>query len=258
MPLKRTEAIVLRSFEVGEQDKIVIFFSRKKGILHGIAKGARKFNNRFGSSLEPFSYVDVQYYEKEKKDLLTLNSCDLKESFFHLQSNYETACLLAYIAELVENFFPPRHSDEILWRLLYALLQALDEGQHPSWIGAYFEGWLAKLTGILPDFQRCKRCRKKITTEARLSLKRDGVFCPSCGANKTQPVPLIMKEFILFIKNNPPRAEVPPALMAKLKEIRKTLQDILVFHLERVPKTLLYQRNDLKETDEESSVKTGS
>jgi len=258
MPLKRTEAIVLRSFEVGEQDKIVIFFSRKKGVLHGIAKGARKFNNRFGSSLEPFSYVDVQYYEKEKKELLTLNSCDLKESFFHLQSNYGIACLLAYIAELVENFFPPRHGDEILWRLIYALLLSLDQGQNPTWIGAYFEGWLAKLTGFLPDFQRCKSCGKRITSEAWLSLRRDGVLCPSCVTNKTQSVPLIMKDFILYIKKNPPSVNPPPALMAQLKEIRKTLQDILVFHLEKVPKTLYYQRNNLEEPNKKTSLKTGS
>jgi len=249
---------VLRSFEVGEQDKIVIFLSRKKGILHGIAKGARKFNNRFGSSLEPFSYLDVQYYEKEKKELVTLNSCDLKESFFQLQSNYETSCLLAYIAELVENFFPPRHGDEVLWRLLYALLHALDQGQDPRWIGAYFEGWLAKLTGFLPDFQRCKRCRQKISSESWLSLKRDGVCCPRCVSNKTLPVPTPMREFILFIKKNPPSANPPPALMVKLKEIRKTLQDILIFHLERIPKTLNYQRNNLSPPEKKDPIKIGS
>ena len=71
MPLEQTEAIVLRTFNVGEQDKIVVFFSRDRGILKGVAKGARKFGNRFGSSLEPLSLVKAHYYEKERKELKT-------------------------------------------------------------------------------------------------------------------------------------------------------------------------------------------
>jgi DNA repair protein RecO (recombination protein O) len=56
MPLEQSEAIVLRSFDVGEQDKIVVFFSRDKGIIKGIAKGARKFGNR--SSIHRIQYCD--------------------------------------------------------------------------------------------------------------------------------------------------------------------------------------------------------
>ena len=67
MPLEQTEAIVLRTFNVGEQDKIVAFFSKEWGIIKGVAKGARKFGNRFGSSLEPLSLIKVYYYEKERK-----------------------------------------------------------------------------------------------------------------------------------------------------------------------------------------------
>lgn len=57
MPLEQSEAIVLRSFHVGEQDKIVVFFSREKGIIRGIAKGARKFGNPFRSSIEDFQRI---------------------------------------------------------------------------------------------------------------------------------------------------------------------------------------------------------
>ncbi|MCP2599227.1 DNA repair protein RecO, partial [Candidatus Aminicenantes bacterium AC-335-B20] len=65
MSLQTSEAIVLRSYNSGEQDKIVVLFTREKGIIKGIAKGARKFVNRFGGSLEPFSHIKIIYYEKE-------------------------------------------------------------------------------------------------------------------------------------------------------------------------------------------------
>ena len=64
MPTDQAEAIVLRTTNIGDQDKIAVFFSMDKGILRGVAKGARKFGNRFGSSLEPMSVVRVFYYEK--------------------------------------------------------------------------------------------------------------------------------------------------------------------------------------------------
>ena len=82
MPQKQSEAIILRTFNIGDQDKLVVFIGRHIGLKKGVAKGARKFGNRFGSSLEPLSYVKVFYYEKEGKELVTISNCDLIESFF--------------------------------------------------------------------------------------------------------------------------------------------------------------------------------
>ena len=81
MPLEQSEGFILRTFNIGEQDKIVVLFSRDKGLFKGVAKGARKFGNRFGSSLEPLSHVRIFYYEKEGKELVTISNSDLIESF---------------------------------------------------------------------------------------------------------------------------------------------------------------------------------
>ena len=115
MPLEQSEAFILRTFHVGDQDKIVVFFAKNKGIIKGIAKGARKFGNRFGSSLEPLSHIKLQYYEKEHKDLVILNSCDLIKSNFELQADMDRAFILSYFSELIEEFFPSREKDDILF-----------------------------------------------------------------------------------------------------------------------------------------------
>src|SRR5512135_3655446 len=106
MPTDQAEAIVLRTYNVADQDKIAVLFCREKGVLRGVAKGARKFGNRFGSSLEPLSVVRVFYYEKERKDLVTISNCDLLDSFFDLQKSPEVTFTTAYFAELIEEFFP--------------------------------------------------------------------------------------------------------------------------------------------------------
>jgi len=244
MPLEKSEAIILRTFPVGEQDKIVVFFSRDKGIMRGIAKGARKFGNRFGSSLEPFSYVNIFYYEKERKELSIVSNCDLIESFFEIQKDLNISFTLAYFAEIVEEFFPARSKDEPLFRLLIANLQALKAGGDLNFLSAYFEAWFLKINGILPVFHWCKKCQKNITGPSWLSSKKDGVICNSCAEQKKEKVPKEFNLFLEWIKINPPPKETTlPLTSGQTIAIRKILQSIIVFHLERDPKALHYVRS---------------
>ena len=160
MPLEQSEGFILRTHNIGEQDKLVILFSRDKGLFKGVAKGARKFGNRFGSSLEPLSHVRMFYYEKEGRELVTINNSDLLESFFDIQKDLKTTYTLSYVAELIEAFFPARSKDEVLFRLLQSTLLSLQNGADLDFTSLYFEVWFLKISGILPDFKCCKKCRK--------------------------------------------------------------------------------------------------
>jgi DNA repair protein RecO (recombination protein O) len=241
MPIEQSEAIVLRSFDVGEQDKIVVFFSRDKGIIKGIAKGARKFGNRFGSSLEPLSLVKSFYYEKERKDLVTVSHCDLLESFFEIQNEPKKAFALSYFSELTEEFSPSHAKEDLLYRLLLSALRSLKAGGDLNFLTRYFEAWLLKINGVLPDFKKCKKCRKILIGIGWLSPKMDGIFCDRCAPQKKEEVRPEMESFMEWIKNNPPPGDRPlPFSPSQLETIKKTLQEIIIFHLEREPKTLRY------------------
>ncbi len=241
MPLEQSEAIVLRSFNVAEQDKIVVFFSHDKGIIRGIAKGARKFGNRFGSSLEPLSLVKCFYYEKERKDLVTINHCDLLESFFEVQHEPNKAFTLSYFSELIEEFSPSRAKEDSLYRLLLSVLRSLKAGGDLNLLTRYFEAWFLKINGVLPDFKKCKKCRKPLSEPGWLSSKRDGVFCNRCVPQKKEEVTPEMEAFMEWIKSNPPPGECPlPFSPSRLETIKKILQEIIIFHLEKEPKTLRY------------------
>jgi DNA repair protein RecO (recombination protein O) len=241
MPLEQSEAIVLRTFNIGEQDKIVVLFSRDKGIIKGIAKGARKFGSRFGSSLEPLSIVKVFYYEKERKDLVTVSNCDLVESFFEIQDNLETSFTLSYFAELIEEFSPSRAKDDTLYRLLLSVLDSLKGGGDLNLLTRYFEAWLLKINGVLPDFNKCKRCHKALNESGWLSPKKDGVFCDNCASHKKEAIKPDLGSFAQWIKKNtPPKKGPQPFSSAALESIKKTLQDIIIFNLEKKPKTLRY------------------
>jgi len=239
MPLDQTEAIVLRSFNVGDQDKLVVFFSRDKGLLRGVAKGARKFGNRFGSSLEPMSLVKVFYYEKERRDLVTVSQADLIESFFEVHGDYRTSCTLGYFAELVEEFFPSRAKEDVVFRLLLCVLQAIKGKGDLGLLSRYFEAWFLQINGLLPDFQRCRKCRKLMAEGGWLSPRMDGVYCGVCAPLRKDEVPV---EFVHFLawsrKSAPPLEGGPPCSAKQLEDIGRTLQSIIVYHLEREPKSL--------------------
>lgn len=239
MPREQTEAIILRTFNFGEQDKIVGFFSRDKGVIRGVAKGARKFGNRFGSSLEPLSLVKIYYYEKERKDLVTISDCDLIESFFDIQNDPDTSFTLSYFAELIEEFSPLRTKDDTLYRLLLSILRALSKSGDLNFLSRYFEAWLLKLNGVLPDLKKCKKCRKPLTTPGWLSPKKDGVFCDRCAPSKKEEIKPEVDSFVQWARKNPPPGKGPlPFSPEQLDTIKKSLQKMLVYHLEREPKTL--------------------
>jgi len=239
MPLDQTEAIVLRTFNIGDQDKVVVFFSRDKGLLRGVAKGARKFGNRFGSSLEPMSLVKVFYYEKERQDLVTVSQTDLIESFFEVHGDFRSACILSYFAELVEEFFPSRAREDLVFRLLSSVLQAIKEKRDPAVVTRYFEAWFLRINGLLPDFRRCRKCRKRLTGSGTLSPRMDGVTCGACAPPRKEAVPVEFVPFLEWTRENSPSSESgPPCSSAQLEAIGRTLQTIIVYHLEREPKSL--------------------
>jgi DNA repair protein RecO (recombination protein O) len=239
MPLEVTEAIILRSSPCGELDKLVVFFSRDKGLLRGRAKGARKFGNRFGSSLEPMSYVRVFYYEKERQDLVTISQGDLLESFLDLQNDFQTACTLSYWAELTEEFYPARIKEEPLFRLLLACLRALKAGAELEVVTRYFEIWLLRLSGLLPDIRRCQRCHRQLGRQIWLSPRMDGFLCEHCSSEKKEPLPPELISFISWTKKAPP-SEKAPFSAEVAGRLAPLIQSWLIYHLEKEPKSLRF------------------
>ncbi|HUS07204.1 MAG TPA: DNA repair protein RecO [Bryobacteraceae bacterium] len=161
MPAQASETIVLRTFPLQEADLIVSFFTRDQGKLRGVAKRARRPKSSFGSGLERLSQVKMFYFQRENRELVNLDSCDLIQSQFGLMGDYSANVALDYIAEVAENLLPPAEPSERFFRLLLAMLQHLRS--HPAegvWpVVSYFSLWAVRLSGFLPDL--------RVTTESR-------------------------------------------------------------------------------------------
>src|SRR5579884_4251800 len=118
MPSRETEAIILKTFPLGEADRLVSFLGRSSGKLRGVAAGARRIKNRFGSTLELLSHVQIWYVERETRDLVRIQQCELLESFHRAQSDYALTTGLAAVSEIAERVLPERETAESSFRLI--------------------------------------------------------------------------------------------------------------------------------------------
>jgi DNA repair protein RecO (recombination protein O) len=153
MPARASESFILRTYPFREADLIVSFFTRDQGKLRGIARRARKPKNTFGSGLERLSLVTVSYSQKETRELVNLNSCDLIQSQFDLLTDFDTSIALDYLAEVSDHMLPPNEPNERFFRLIATVLDYM----HTRAAGAmwtaitYFTLWGTRLSGFLPD-----------------------------------------------------------------------------------------------------------
>lgn len=186
MSLLETEALVLRTYNLAEADKIVVCLTRRVGLIRAVAKGCRRLKNRFGAALEPFTLINVSCYQKEHQDLISLRQAEILKSNFSLFGNPEMLTALAYMADLVIEFSPPYQPNEKLFRMVKACIEAIESS--PSDLPAvlrYFEIWLLKLEGFLPDFNHCANCQKTFEAADAAYVGVDvTLYCSPCSAGK--------------------------------------------------------------------------
>ncbi len=130
MAARESEAIILRTYPLGEADRLVSFLSRSWGRLRGVAAGARRTRSRFGSTLELLSHVRIWFFERETRELVRINQCELVESFLKAQQDYPRSLGLALVSEVAENVLPEREASDAMFRLILLSARAIQE--HPS------------------------------------------------------------------------------------------------------------------------------
>lgn len=155
MPARVSEALILRTFPLKESDLIVSFLARDQGKLRGVARRARRPKSSFGSGLERLSHVKLFYFQRETRELVNLDSCELIHSQFGLAQDYTAGIALDTMAEVSDQILPAGEPNERFFRLLLAVLDFLRaNGAGGVWQGTtYFLLWAVRLSGILPELR---------------------------------------------------------------------------------------------------------
>jgi DNA repair protein RecO (recombination protein O) len=150
VPLYTGDALVLRTYKLGEADRIVVFLTRDRGKKRGVAKGARRPRSRFTGALEPMTEVRVAYFEKERRELVGLNYAETYRSPLALVAG-EALEHVGYFAELLDEWAQDADADDRLYRLGVSMVEALGAGAPVQPLARYFECWLLRLQGLYSE-----------------------------------------------------------------------------------------------------------
>src|SRR5271165_1029037 len=132
MPARMSESFILQTYPFREADLVVSFLTRDQGKLRGVAKRARRPKSAFGARLERLSHVRLAYFQRESRELVNLDSCELIRSQFGLVSDYWASVALDFFAEVCEQLLPSAEPSEKFFRLLLAVLEFLQPAGEPA------------------------------------------------------------------------------------------------------------------------------
>jgi len=207
MPLYSADALILRTYKLGEADRIVVFLTRDRGKKRGVARGARRPKSNFVGALEPLTHVRVAYFEKERRELVNLNYSEASRSALSSGTIEALGCA-AYFAELIDEWAAESHEDERLYRLGVSMVEALADGVPPEPLTRYFEFWLLSLQGVYPAARV-----QTLSPEAQSFL---------AAARKIGPQELTGMSFD----------------RAMLRELESLHRSVIAMHLEREPRSI--------------------
>ena len=190
MSILETEGLVLKTYNLAEADRIVLFLTHEYGVVRGVAKGAKRLKSKFGSSLEPYSVVRLAYVQKEGVELVSIQHVELVQSYFAFASEAGFQQRFAYLMDLLTAIIAPNDPNEDLYRMVKACFNAAAEiPDSLDRVALYFEIWLLRLGGYLPDWNQCEHCRRLFETNeaARLQLNFR-LQCLTCKSARTSTV----------------------------------------------------------------------
>jgi DNA repair protein RecO (recombination protein O) len=185
VPARESEALVLRTYPFREADLVVSLIARDQGKLRGVARGARRLKSRFGAGLERLAHVRMFYFQRENRELVSLDSCELIDSQYNAAAaDYSLGVALDYLAEVTEQILPEREPNDRFFRLLLLVLDYIRErGAEGLWPAVtYFSLWAVKLGGWLPELDRCAQCGGELASAEKAYYTRSepGVTCARC------------------------------------------------------------------------------
>ncbi|MEW6244301.1 MAG: DNA repair protein RecO [Bacillota bacterium] len=240
MALYRTEAIVLRSLDYSEADKILTLYTKHFGKVRGLARGARRPRSRLLGSTQLFSHVNAGLFQG--KGLDSLSQADIINSHRRIREDLGALARATYVGELTDLFTEERDVNERLFDLLLITLSALDGGNLKPTLLRCFEIKLMQATGFAPRIDRCVECESSVEGQARFSPSRGGVVCIRCTA---EPGDLLISGPTLAALRGLSGMDAGRAMNAGIsREMNQELKQAFSLYIsriiDRVPKSLSF------------------
>ena len=243
MPVYTSEALILRTYKLGEADRIVVFLTRDRGKKRGVAKGARRPKSRYMGALEPMTRAGIAYFEREQRELVRLNYVEPQQSPLSAIGLTDGASVLGhvgYFAELIDEWAPEAHADERLYRLGSAVVDAVAAGAPIDRLARYFEYWILRLQGVYPALAACPGCGAALESGAVMPPREHMYLCRRCGhaGHGTDIGPAALRFLRAAARTAPERMESLELDVRASRELETAHRRLLNTHLEKELKSV--------------------
>ena len=238
-----TEAVVLKTMKYRESSRILTLYTREFGKLSVIAKGARERKSKFGSALEPMSYVNAVLYKKDTRELQLLSQCDVVKPLQHLSEDMERMAAGMGVVELVDAVSHAEEENKPLFALLLNTLNAINNATKNALNALYyFEIRLLDIMGFRPNINACFNCGASFEERAtgpgvlELHVSYGGVLCAACSS-KGMGLAAISAGTVKVLQRLQEVSDVEAVTRIKMSpqmknEVRRTLRHYLQTHVE--------------------------
>jgi DNA repair protein RecO (recombination protein O) len=177
--LYRDTGVVLRTYKLGEADRIVVLLTEEHGKVRAVAKGVRKTMSKFGARLEPMSHVRLLLYRGRELDIVS--QAESVEPLSPLLATLDRASQALAVLEAADQLALEREPNQRLYRMLVGVLRTIAERSSPLIVPAFYWKLLAA-EGLQPELAGCVRCGEREPDVALVAfdLGDGGVQCRSC------------------------------------------------------------------------------
>jgi DNA repair protein RecO (recombination protein O) len=224
--------LILRTYKLGEADRIVVFLTRDRGKKRGVAKGARRQRSRYIGALEPMTRAGVAYYEREQRDLVRLNYVEPVRSPLTAVTA-EALGHVGYFAELIDEWAPEAHADERLFRLGASMVEAIAAGAPVERLARYFEYWILRLQGVYPALS-CAACGGSLGSGASMPSRDPFFMCRSCAPEGGAKLSADAVHFLRAAgRTGPESLDALPLTTGAARELETAHRRLINIHLEK-------------------------
>lgn len=188
--LYTVEAIVIRSMDYGEGHKIITLFTKDRGKVGVIARGAKKMRSRLAALTLLFTYGEFTYYRSGQ--LGNLSSGDIIASHQAIQDDIHKTAYAAYLLEMIDRMLLEQDGSAYLFEQLLAALDAIEADKDAQIIAHLFEMKMLTFAGYAPSLERCAACTEDVALAERMafSVQLGGTLCERCRPKDMHPLML--------------------------------------------------------------------
>ncbi len=237
MALWKCEAIILKSMELGEADRLVTLLSPRQGKIRAVAKGARKVMSRFSAATNTF--VHSHFVLHHGKTLDTITQCEVREPFKNIREDFHRFAFAGHVADLADTLTDDGEPAAQVFNLALAALRSIEAFCDPEMVAVWFGLKALSASGYRPVLDRCASCGSAYTAAGEIGFDpaAGGVVCSNCG-DKGRTVPAGAVEMMKFLQS----ADISKLRVVRpdrglLREARSILGDYVGYHLGRTPRS---------------------